>query len=163
MAANAVTKPASIRNKIKAAIAPWRCSNEQPPFTEVQLVVMAIMMNGGEAASVQIHKWVLETFLYYREEVAQTLWTSTKSRGTPHPEDQFDNSFAYEFHKEMNSVFQSFELPLQERLRLDKPADDDERHFIMTGSAGEGFLATVLPPPERIDPTTFSFFGLPLK
>ncbi|KAK5171372.1 uncharacterized protein LTR77_004516 [Saxophila tyrrhenica] len=169
MASTTMVKSPSIKARIRTAIAPWRLGEDEPDFTYEQLVVMAILMNDGEASEVEIHKWVLDTFSFYREQLARALRVSTRKERWNH---SFQDYFPHTFHHGLNLTFQGFETPLREVMYEGSGSDtsdsgDDEndgRIFSVTDAAGAEFLCPIFPhPPRAIDTSAFDFFALPAE
>jgi hypothetical protein len=55
----------SIRNRIEAGIRPWRFSNDRPPFTPRELLVMALVTADKRLEVHEVLNWVMMTFQFY--------------------------------------------------------------------------------------------------
>lgn len=64
-----------MRQKIQATIAPYRKStDEKPPFTMPQLVMMAVTLTGQIMSAKDIHSWTIEILPYHCQDVVDRIW-----------------------------------------------------------------------------------------
>ncbi|KAK5171366.1 uncharacterized protein LTR77_004510 [Saxophila tyrrhenica] len=139
LADTTVVKPPEIRQRIEELIAPWRASDEKPPFTPLQVLVTALLLHGVEAPADDIHIWALETFRFYRKHAALLLGSY------------------YHIHNSIKTLFCRFELPLRKEKR------GDVKYYSVSPVTGELLLASILPFTTEKEPTKFDFFGLPAE
>ncbi|KAK5171358.1 uncharacterized protein LTR77_004502 [Saxophila tyrrhenica] len=178
MATNSTTTEfIDISERIESVVAPWRTTTvEKPPFTAEQLTAMAILVNGGEVFEVQIHRWGLDTFAYYRQELARGL--CALPTGGSDPRTTLGVRGVLDIHRGITSAVQSFDLPLLDNhddwgpdfgnlsednwveYLYELESNASQRCYRLATSAGEQMLSSVFRRPGAKDQSTFKFFGL---
>ena len=84
--------------------------NHQAPFTEEQLVVMALASNDEPMTPKAIHTWICRKFHFYLNLALDTMWTEKPIMGPPltNPTDGDTFHFQHNFEE----AFQQFQVPL---------------------------------------------------
>ncbi|KAK5697202.1 hypothetical protein LTR97_007337 [Elasticomyces elasticus] len=147
--------PHSVRARITAAIAPWRDSPEKPPFTAVQLVVMALLTSDISLPSKDVWKWTTASFSYYRSLASDASWTVTC-----HNYEDSDMREVQVLRRELDEVFLNYDLPLIVS-STGTGAQSDLVHYTIHPWKAQTWLA--LPGNDAVDTTTFPFFELPAE
>ncbi|CAK1366334.1 unnamed protein product [Cercospora beticola] len=65
-------QPRSLKDEILELIQPWRYSNEKPPFTTGELIVMMLVISGIAMRLEDIEIHILSTFDYYNHQAVRT-------------------------------------------------------------------------------------------
>jgi hypothetical protein len=125
-------KAAEPREHIEEAIAPYRASTTKPPFSEEQMVAMALVVAEGELAPYAIYKWVTDNFRYHRDMVIRGFWReqhqhNKSMRGSFQTE-------ASDFQAAIHEVLDTFEIPLL------KGSSDGIRYFHISVVAAQLLL-----------------------
>ncbi|KAK5754247.1 hypothetical protein LTS12_015657 [Elasticomyces elasticus] len=153
--AMATPDPHSVRARITAAIAPWRVSLKKPPFTAVQLVVMALLTSDISLLPKDVWKWTITSFSYYQSLASDASWTMTCHR--------YEDCELREVHalrSELEAVFLKYDLPLIAS-SAETGVQGDLVHYTIPTWKGETWLN--LPGYNSVDITTFPFFKLPAE
>jgi hypothetical protein len=151
----------SVKQEIEAVIAPWRSSEEKPPFTAAELIVMAILCISKHAVMVkEIVTWVVRTFAHYRELVLEQ-WAESCSSSIRTTRSSMVVDGFYE-------VFDDFDVPLRDPNNVEtirKDLDYVERlvdgfSISVSPAAGRVFLRNILEPRRE---GVFDFLRLPAE
>lgn len=62
-----------LEDAIRAVIQPWQDSETKPPFSQGQLIVMALVLSQKPLPSRQIIQWQVSTFGYYKQAVCASF------------------------------------------------------------------------------------------
>ncbi|KAK5689014.1 hypothetical protein LTS10_000994 [Elasticomyces elasticus] len=147
----------SVRARITAAMAPWQDSTDKPPFTAVQLVVMALLTSGISLIPKDVWKWTIVSFSYYQSLASDTSWTVTC-----HDYDNGNFGTIHAFRREFDAVFLEYNLPLMTSTIRTSEGGDHTIKYTISPWMGQAWLN--LPDDTApIDVTTFPFFELPAE
>lgn len=134
-----------LKNAVLQAFKPWRESEERPPFTQEQLVVIALTLSGEPLTRKQMLHWQASMFPYYREAVFEYFWSQSQY-GTR-------SGVASKMCMEQQSVLGSYELPVTQI-----PIEEcDQLMYRINKPAAWTILQTFLPRSEEV----FRFLDLP--
>lgn len=141
----------SLRTEIETLIEPHRHSDQEPPFSAAELVIMAIICNDESVTPYrsEIFPWVMHTFRYYSSLAIPAYvkyMTSTMDRR------YFHNEELKNVVKGFEKVFEEYEVPLIQ-IKGDYPWLTE---WGSKPSQARLFLLSHLEPPR-----TFPFFNLP--
>ncbi|KAK5746423.1 hypothetical protein LTR17_000803 [Elasticomyces elasticus] len=156
----------TVRNRIEAAVAPWRNSKYQPPFTGVQLIVMALLTSDTALSRSEVCAWIMSIFSYYRMVAVESFLGSTEVVGCtstrlPAP---------LHFRDLLETGYRTYELPLR---TVESDNGEGEACHTISPTTGEGWLdlphsdeqtdttTGLLHSDEHIDMKHFPFFELP--
>lgn len=157
---------ADLCRRIKLAIAPHTNSAEKPPFTEEELVIMALAMALRKERSLrtqeQICDWIIDTFYYYRRLARRCFVTVANvfhSHALTNPSVQYKDRLkpAAEFRSKVNAVFWSSEVELT---CTRDPSPSLEYRYKVTAHNAEHLLRNIWPKDAVVD-KPFPFFRLP--
>ena len=65
---NAPDVDSDLAKAIRRTVVPRRLSRKKPPFTEEQLIVIALVLMSGPQKQEDIFYWILDNFPYYRSQ-----------------------------------------------------------------------------------------------
>lgn len=139
--------------RISQAIAPCAESNEKPPFSEEQLVIIAILALQRPASSREIFDWILENFSYYDQLARVAFWVQpyTHDRYVP-PEGRTASQFRHNFAR----IFQQYEVPLATNI-----ADDGNAFYNISTIKAWPWLKDIFE--AKVEEKVFPFFDLPAE
>ena len=104
------------REQIKRAMAPWQTSEEKPPFSDEELVVMALLSNDEPQTQTDIGHWLLNNACYYRRFAAAKLMS--------HSYDSYSYSplqrKARDINKRIRTILHKAEFPAEEEEEVDQ-------------------------------------------
>ncbi|KAK3113669.1 hypothetical protein LTR53_008820 [Teratosphaeriaceae sp. CCFEE 6253] len=145
--------------QISAVIKPWAESAEAPPFSERQLLIMALASSPRPMTEEAAYEWILDHFKYYKKAMFAELWQSQTGdlpcdsyAGSPSAYDRSENIPS--FIEEFLSCFYMVDLPLIEI------AYPNEVRFMVSSAGAHASLSDLLNDgPDDASP--FRFFELP--
>lgn len=138
-----------LSRKVIAAIDPWVLSAEEPPFTEPQLVAMALVMSGRPITIEEIFVWISDTFRFYRERIAVGCWLQFWD---PHDRRVYE---IRHFQNMLSHAFRQYEFETH--------CINDEKNFTISAVNADIYLRPVIGDPYSDSTKTFDFFGLPAE
>lgn len=148
---------AELTERIKKAIAPWRKAVEEPPFTPVELIFMALSMRGGEATGERIFLWIGSTFNYYNKLMVEAncyVGPRTTSRSD---RAQRASLAVQDLRSAMAEKLQELDLPLQ----YYRPGIMAAPVYRTSTESAVHILAPRIGHNTYRRAKTFNFFGLP--
>ncbi|TKA23271.1 hypothetical protein B0A50_07328 [Salinomyces thailandicus] len=105
-----VSERASVRAEIMAIIKPYRLSEDEPPFSLPELVVMAILCSEEYSLErMYIRRWIKETFPYYAKPILNAFIT----RLFPQMYEHYEEKALPGFQMAFRTAFQQYEVPLR--------------------------------------------------
>ncbi|KAK4896585.1 hypothetical protein LTR27_005503 [Elasticomyces elasticus] len=143
------------RTRIETAVAQWRTRPDRPPFTGVQLIVMAFLTSNTALSRKGVYAWVVSTFFYYRMVAVESFLCSTEVVGCtntrlPAP---------LHFRDLLEAGYRMYDLPLG---TVESDDGEGEARHTISPTMGEGWLDLRSDDhDEHIDMKHFPFFGLP--
>ncbi|KAK3653183.1 hypothetical protein LTR56_004719 [Elasticomyces elasticus] len=164
----------SLRARIDTAIIHWTKTQEVPPFSGTQLVVMALVMNDTPLTRREVWSWIVETFAYYREAASEAFWNCSSEApyrgltsilrifGSPEYDEVTCRSApkAALLRKMLDEVYRQYDLPI-EVTGVGDPTKADVRYAI-SPLMGERWLNLPVNVVEA-DMMVFKFFELPAE
>ncbi|KAK4549699.1 hypothetical protein LTR36_005000 [Oleoguttula mirabilis] len=156
---------ADLRGRITLAIKPHAEAEAKPPFSEEEMVVMALMMHDRPLSEEDVCSWIINNFRHYRDLALRTFFALTHSF-----HDQSGSSLsvdnettkrrlppALDFRRQVSAAFWSFEVPLTtHHVGKDKP------QYSVGDVDAEHVLRNVCPANKTTGPA-FPFFKLPAE
>lgn len=144
----------SPQSRIADVIAPFQDSEEEPPFTPKELLVMTLLVEGRPLTERAIIHRVFDHFKYYRQQAYETFFEPdgfyySKSRRA-----------AADYRRQFQEVLKQAELPVE--IIRNQGASREEQYFISAKNC-EQMLSGVLHPQGTGDQQPFRFFDLPAE
>ncbi|PIA92222.1 hypothetical protein CB0940_09259 [Cercospora beticola] len=158
-----------LKDEVVEVIRPWRFSEDKPPYTTSELIVMMLVMQDLRPQTMQsIHYNILRSFGYFADEallmfVGEVQEERSKyhrmAHGTSALESDYDGPFEHSIHGLYETV-KEFDIPLTCNRLLDngRTLTDFEAEFTISAEAARVCLRDILEP-ERDG--TFDFMALP--
>ncbi|KAK5746420.1 hypothetical protein LTR17_000800 [Elasticomyces elasticus] len=141
-----MAKTLTLREKIMVAIKPWTKSDEEPPFTEREMVILASASTNTPMDSQAVFMWMLHNFPYFKELAFQAFWAC---------DDGYGSCDSRVIKDELETVFQKYDTAFIAN-------EDDETEVMATEVAVHSVLKE-LPGYKPSHNSTFSFFKLPAE
>ncbi|KAK5689018.1 hypothetical protein LTS10_000998 [Elasticomyces elasticus] len=138
-------KPRTLREKIKVAIKPWTDSNEKPPFTYREMVMLACASSDVPVDSRAVFMWMLQTFPYFQQLAFTAFWGCGTDSCESDSRDIIDN---------IKRVFQMYDTAFK------ASGNGDETEYTASDAAAYSVLRRLRGcscSPDR----PFNFFKLP--
>ncbi|KAK4549700.1 hypothetical protein LTR36_005001 [Oleoguttula mirabilis] len=140
----------TVKERIEAVISPWAESKTKPPFTEEQLVTMALASNSKPMTKKEVFMFVVGSLRYFQQQALEAFYNEPED-GWNHFVSQQEN-----FRTILNAVYSRYGLPL-ERL--------SGGMYNVSAPTSERLLQTLLDRggDEKKKTKTFPFFKLPAE
>ncbi|GIZ47313.1 hypothetical protein CKM354_001040800 [Cercospora kikuchii] len=158
-----------LKDEVVEVIRPWRFSEDKPPYTTSELIVMMLVMQDLRPQTMQsIHYNILRSFGYFADEALLMFAGEVQeerskyhrmAHGTTTLESDYDGPFEHSIHGLYETV-REFDIPLTCNRLLDngRTLTDFEAEFTISAEAARVCLRDILEP-ERDG--TFDFMALP--
>ena len=147
-----------LRERIIAAIAPWRKSDAKPPFSTEQLVVMALLFHGQLLLKKSIFHWINKTFPWYARKVSEAFWEQNWERHSFQSKQEKAALSVTDFYSELQLVLSSIEFP-----SYDGVADGTPSQWSIKTTEGLELLRPILGVKEAEKPKNLGFCSLPAE
>ncbi|KAK5702148.1 hypothetical protein LTR17_022575 [Elasticomyces elasticus] len=141
-----MAKMLTLQERIMVAIKPWTDSDEEPPFTERELVILASASTDMPMDSQAVFMWILHSFPYFKELAFEAFWACD------HGYRAFDSQAIKD---NLQIVFQTYDTAFI-------ASEDDEIELMATDAAVYSVLKQ-LPGYKPSHDSTFNFFELPAE
>ena len=146
----------NLQTRTRSAIEPWQWSLDRPPFSEEQLVVIALVLSDAPREQRDIFNWCYDNFRYFRELGRHALWVVSDDPKSSNNNEMLEQALA--FLQNLEQALSQYEVPV-----VSGPhAGHKETCYTVSEPRAELFLHSVI----GIDKGTarsHSFFGLPAE
>ncbi|KAI7176760.1 hypothetical protein KC316_g3206 [Hortaea werneckii] len=156
--AGALSRGASLVERIEKTIAPYKYNNRKPPFTPDELFAMVIAVKGRPVTKGQVLQWVFANFKYYKKMVEGEFVDDNPKQF--YSDDKYDwrrpETKSGRFRANINEVSRNYELYLST-----ESVPNGSDRYSMTMASSERILSRALTPQLTSDGKPFAFLDLP--
>ncbi|KAK5697204.1 hypothetical protein LTR97_007339 [Elasticomyces elasticus] len=140
-----------VRERIYTTILSWSDTQDQPPFSATDLIIMAGLSSGCALSRKEICEWLVENFGYYRMLAAEAFWGYNRGKGKlPAVQD---------VHKMLDKALREYELPVD----VIPICDNDEFLDLYRVHPGAEAMLPLTTADDQPDKATLPFFELPAE
>ncbi|KAK5697206.1 hypothetical protein LTR97_007341 [Elasticomyces elasticus] len=143
-----MAKTLTLQEKTMVAIKPWTDFDEEPPFTERELVILASASTDMPMDDQAVFMWILHSFPYFKELAFEAFWACDHGYRTLDGQGIKDN---------LKIVFQTYDTAFiaseNDEMEIELMATDAAVHMVLKQLTGY----------KSSRDSTFSFFKLPAE